>query len=123
MGVSQSVRKDGSVWACDFSWVSHIVTTFIGWYCVLFRYHSFRHAEEGDDRVRAQIIVKGMILKDRKVIDPRRFLEEKVGVNPDMLGAVDRPNADASIEDMVANFDALENSKRKVSAIDDEKTK
>lgn len=64
-----------------------------------------------------------MILKDRSVIDPRRFLEEMIGVDPAILGAVDRPNADASIEEMIESFEALDSAKRKAAAIDDEMTR
>jgi len=72
--------------------------------------------------VRAQIIVKGKFLKDRKVIDPRQFLEE-VGVGPDVLGELYQQNAEPSMQEMVSSFEALENAKRKESALDDDKVK
>lgn len=85
------------------------------------RYQSFRHAQEGDDRVRAQVIVKGAIVQKGKVIDPRQFLKDKVGVHPDVIDAVNRTNADASVEDMIASFEALDKAKRNAAALDDER--
>jgi hypothetical protein len=87
------------------------------------RYQSFRHAPEGDDRVRAQLIVKGVILKNREVIDPRTFLKDQVGVEPGVVDSVDRPNADGGMDDMIASFEALDNAKRALAALDDKKIK
>jgi hypothetical protein len=85
------------------------------------RYQSFRNAEEGDDRVRAQLIVKGVILKNREMIDPRTFLKDQVGVDRDVVDSVDRPNADAAMEEMIATFEALDDAKRGAAALDDKK--
>ena len=83
-------------------------------------YHTFRHAAEGDDRVRAQLLVKGMIIENRKSIDPREYLEKKVGVTDlSVLDSMNRPNSDASLEEMMVAFEALDGAKRKVAALQD----
>ena len=89
-------------------------------YMVLNSYHCFRHAAEGDDRVRAQLLVKGMIIENRKSIDPREYLEKKVGVTDlSVLDSMNRPNSDASLEEMMVAFEALDGAKRKVAALQD----
>ena len=83
-------------------------------------YHTFRHAAEGDDRVRAQLLAKAMIIENRQPIDPREFLEKKVGVtDPSVLASLDRPNSHASLEEMMAAFEALDGANRKVAALQD----
>lgn len=85
-------------------------------------YHSFRHAAEGDDRVRAQILVKGMIIENRKSIDPREYLEKKVGVTDlSVLESMHRPNSDAPLEEMMVAFEALDGAQRKHAALQDTK--
>ncbi len=72
--------------------------------------------------MRAQILVKGMIIENRKSIDPRVYLEEKVGVkDPAILDSIKRPNVDDSLESMMLAFEALDDAKRRVAAIDDAK--
>ena len=83
-------------------------------------YHSFRHAAEGDDRVRAQLLVKGMIIENRKSIDPREYLEKKVGVTDlSVLDSLNRPNSDESLEDMMVAFEALDGAQRQIAAQQD----
>ena len=74
--------------------------------------------------MRAQLVVKGSIVHNRQVVDPRKFLSEKVeGVDPHLMESVSRPNADPSVEEMIEHFEALETAKRATAAIDDDRKK
>ena len=87
-------------------------------------YHTFRHAAEGDDRVRAQLLVKGMIIENRKPMDPREYLEKKVGVTDlAVLDSLKRPSTDASLEEMMVAYEALDGAQRKVAALQDANVK
>jgi hypothetical protein len=66
------------------------------------------------------VIVKGAIVQNGKVIDPRQFLKDKVGIDPDVIDSVNRTNADVAVEDMIASFEALDKAKRTAAALDDE---
>jgi hypothetical protein len=83
-------------------------------------YQTFRYPKEGNDRVRAQVVIKGVAVRDRKVIDPRVFLKEQVGVEPELVDALSRPSANASMEDLIAQFEDLESSYRNAAALDDD---
>ena len=73
--------------------------------------------------MRAQLVVKGVILKNREVIDPREFLKHQVHVDPDLVDSLDGAATDAGMDDMISSFEALDEAKRLIAASDDKKTR
>lgn len=85
-------------------------------------YQTFRIPEEGNDRVRAQVLVKGVTVRGTgTVIDPREFLINDVGYDPELVDSLSRPSADTSMEDLISHFEELDASYRKAAALDDER--
>mmetsp|Transcript_132079 Transcript_132079/g.196765 ORF Transcript_132079/g.196765 Transcript_132079/m.196765 type:complete len:210 (+) Transcript_132079:153-782(+) len=87
----------------------------------LWIYQTFRYPNKGDDRVRAQILVKGVTARKGKVVDPREFLVQEAGFDPAIIESLSRPCDIASIEDMITQFEELEESYRHSARLDDEK--
>ena len=93
--------------------------------------HKFRLlAPQGGDRtesrVMAQMIVQGVAVKGRDVIDPGIFLKEKVGIDADLVASLTMPNVAKKseiVEEMLERYTALEESMQKAAAEDDEKDK
>lgn len=73
----------------------------------------------GERRVRAQLLVKGVLVQSGKVIDPQSFLIEDVGTNPDMVDGLHRSKLSHTVREMIECFEALEDAKRKLAAIID----
>jgi hypothetical protein len=88
--------------------------------CIIYRYQTFRYPQDGNDRVRAQVLVKGVTVRERKVVDPRSFLIEHVGMDPELVEASSRPNEDQSMEEMITHFEELDVSFRSSAALDDD---
>ena len=89
-------------------------------YLLYSSYQTFRLPEDGNDRVRAQVLVKGVTVRNRQVIDPRKFLIEETGYDPEIVNSLSRPSADASMEDLITHFENLEVSYREAAALDDQ---
>jgi hypothetical protein len=66
--------------------------------------------------------VKGVTVRDRKVIDPRIFLTEHVGIHPELVESLSRPNADQSMEEVISHFEELDMSFRSSAALDDKQS-
>eukprot|EP00934_Nitzschia_sp_Nitz4_P006589 Nitzschia sp. Nitz4//scaffold161_size51353//12235//12964//NITZ4_006942-RA/size51353-processed-gene-0.57-mRNA-1//1//CDS//3329537891//6579//frame0 len=81
--------------------------------------HNFRHAAEGDRRVRAQILTKGAALRNGKVIDLREFLRDKTDLDPAVIESMDRPHHDPELEAMITHLNDLDDSQRVMAARDD----
>jgi hypothetical protein len=61
-----------------------------------------------------------MIIENRKPMDPREYLEKKVGVTDlAVLDSLKRPSTDASLEEMMIAYEALDGAQRKVAALQD----
>ena len=74
----------------------------------------------------AQMIVQGVTVKGREVIDPGLFLKEKVGVDADLIESLMIPNVTHKsqiVEEMIERYTALEESLKKAAAEDDAKYK
>ena len=84
------------------------------------RSQNFRHAEEGNERVRAQIIVRGVMVHNRKVIDPRMFLIDRLGADKDLVDKIDRTNAPDCAGGVIKCFEDLDDAQRRSAAISDE---
>jgi hypothetical protein len=105
--------------------LTRILASVNGWlftctHELIYRYQTFRYPQDGNDRVRAQVLVKGVTVRDRKVIDPRSFLIEHVGIDPESVESLSRPNTDQSMEEMITHFEELDMSFRSSAALDDD---
>jgi acyl-CoA thioesterase FadM len=109
----------------------------------IWMYQTFRYMDNDDDknnkeggvgsgsgdRIRAQVLIKGVTVKNRKVVDPRKFLVEHVGIPNEAVQSLSRSNsADATtgttcMQDMMDHFESLEHSYRHAAGLDDEKVK
>jgi hypothetical protein len=87
------------------------------------RYQTFRLPEDGNDRIRAQVLVKGVTVRGRKVVDPRPFLIEEVGIDPELVDSLSRPSVDSSMEDLISQFEELDTSYREAASLDDQRLK
>jgi acyl-CoA thioesterase FadM len=81
---------------------------------------NFRYPIEGCNRVRAQMVLKGVAVQNRKILDPRVYFKT-LGYDSDLVDQLSIPNADeADLTDkMFEQFEAFEESLRKVAAVDD----
>lgn len=93
--------------------------------------HNFRlPAAQGeinkDSRVMAQMIVQGVAVKGRDVIDPGHFLKDKVGIDADLIESLTMPNVahkSQIVQEMIERYTALDESMKKAAAEDDAKYK
>ena len=84
------------------------------WISQKFRYSS-------DDRVRAQVLVQGVAVKGREVLDPRIFLKD-IGMDSDTVDSLSLPNVpNATVEAMLERYSALEDSMRAQASEDDKR--
>jgi len=77
---------------------------------------------DADARIRAQLVVQGLAVHDRKVVDPREFFADRVGVDPDVVRALDvERDGAAPLPESFARYAALDRELRAVAAEDDER--
>jgi acyl-CoA thioesterase FadM len=89
--------------------------------------HNFRYPGD-NQRVRAQMVIRGVAVQAKTVLDPREFFQNAVGADQatmDKLTTFPLKNESESnvIEELLAHYVALEDSFRKVAAVDDETQK
>jgi len=95
----------------------------------LFISHNFRlPAKENypESRILAQIIVQGVTVKGRDVVEPANFLKEKAGMDAELIDSLVLPgnkHESAVVEELLERYMALDESLKKVAANDDEKHK
>lgn len=87
--------------------------------------HNFRYPTEDRDRVRAQMIVQGVAIQGRSVIDPKTLFQEFLGMDEDIvreltLPRIEHDDIDATLLDMMEKYNALEKSMRAAASKDDE---
>jgi acyl-CoA thioesterase FadM len=75
----------------------------------------------GDQRVRAQVIVKAAVLQGKSVIKPKDFLTDVLELDNDTIDFQERFSGDQSFKEMVQTYDLLEESMRLAAARDDER--
>jgi acyl-CoA thioesterase FadM len=82
---------------------------------------NFRYPIPGQNRVRAQMIMKGVAVQNRKVLDPRVYFKT-LGYDAELIDQLSIPNADESdlTDRMFEQFDAFEESLKEVATLDDE---
>jgi acyl-CoA thioesterase FadM len=93
--------------------------------------HNFRlpakdTATQMASRVMAQMIVQGVAVQGRNVIDPGIFLKEKVGLDAEVIDRVTLSNGAATptiLDEMLQRCVALEETMKAAAAQDDEKYK
>lgn len=90
----------------------------------LWMFHTFRYAPGGKDpgRIRAQVLCQGMAIQDRKVIDPRVYLKESVGLDAEIVDSISAEggSGDTTMEELMDKYGELEDYFRKTAAEDDE---
>ena len=83
--------------------------------------HNFRYPIQGRSRVRAQIILKGVIAHRKEgVLNPTTFLKDTCGFDIDQVDGATLPElGNETVEHMLERFSSLEYSLREAAAIDD----
>lgn len=82
--------------------------------------HNFRYPIPGRSRIRAQIIVRGVAVQGRQIIDPRAFFRDMAGIDKDVVERVTMPHVSLiEVEKLLEHYVALEDSLRDVAAKDD----
>mmetsp|Transcript_12704 Transcript_12704/g.36963 ORF Transcript_12704/g.36963 Transcript_12704/m.36963 type:complete len:211 (+) Transcript_12704:139-771(+) len=87
----------------------------------LWVYQTFRCPDDGNNRIRAQVLIQGVAVKDREVVDPRELLKSQ-GYDPNLVDSLCRPSngeQTKSMDDMMRAFEDLDASFRASTAADD----
>ena len=87
----------------------------------LWIYQTFRHAEEGDRKIRGQVLIKGAVIRGRERLDPIAFLKNDCGIDADMLDSLRDHDNDNSFDDEILNYKLLEASLQESAAADDQR--
>ena len=95
----------------------------------LWMYHTFRYPPSGKDpgRIKAQVVCQGLAIQGRNVLDPRVFLKDKVGVDPDIVDALSVPSPEdqqsegAIMANMMDSYLSLESAFKDAASMDDER--
>lgn len=94
-------------------------------------YQTFRYPEAGNDRVRTQVLIKGVAYQHRQVLAPRIVLEDMMGVptetveqmmlDPRMESSDSKDENDGStaMQSMLTHFQELDESFRDAAGADD----
>lgn len=91
--------------------------------------HKFRMPateKYAESRVMAQVIVQGVAVKGRDVLEPAQFLKQDVGMDADVIDSLVMPNVQhtsAVAEELLERYIALDETLKKAAAEDDEKHK
>jgi len=91
--------------------------------------HKFRmpaKEKHPESRIMAQVIVQGVAVKGREVLEPAQFLKQDVGMDADVIDSLVMPNVQhtsAVVEELLERYIALEETLKKAAAEDDEKHK
>ena len=75
----------------------------------------FRHTDEEDDRVRAQVIVKCVFVKGRQVINASDFLKDQAAIESGLVDAVHRSKATDHVAEIIDCFEELRTSSLPIS--------
>lgn len=83
--------------------------------------HDFRYPIEGNNRIRAQMVVRAVVKQGRgEVLDPVVFLKDIAGIDGDVVDAITMPIANVNkLEELLECHRALEDRFRDVAAADD----
>lgn len=81
--------------------------------------HTFRHADPNDNKIRAQVIAKGVFIKRGKVVDPRSFLVEDCHMDQDLIDSMVLSEVDPLKLDEILALTGLEEAQRASASADD----
>mmetsp|Transcript_10202 Transcript_10202/g.28009 ORF Transcript_10202/g.28009 Transcript_10202/m.28009 type:complete len:213 (-) Transcript_10202:175-813(-) len=90
----------------------------------LWIFQNFRYPEEANNRIRGQVLLQGVAVKDREVIDPRELLKDH-GYDADFIDSIAQGSpteTPASVGQMRSAFEKLDEAFRQ-SATEDDLTK
>ena len=83
---------------------------------------NFRYPGDTNNRVRAQIVVRAVVVQNRQVLDPRLVLHGYAGIDKDLVDSLCLTKmSDEKLEELFERYAAMEESFRDVAAADDEK--
>lgn len=84
-------------------------------------YQTFRYpGQGGKNKIRAQVLLQAVIRRgEQGVIDPRDFLRDCVGMDPDKIDSLSKSGT--TMEDELLKFKELESSLRETAAEDDKR--
>lgn len=91
--------------------------------------HKFRlpaKEKHPESRIMAQLIVQGVAIKGRDVVEPAQFLVDDVGMDAAVIDSLMLSNAKRksdTVEELLERYMALDESLKKAAAEDDEKYK
>mmetsp|Transcript_38491 Transcript_38491/g.57690 ORF Transcript_38491/g.57690 Transcript_38491/m.57690 type:complete len:228 (-) Transcript_38491:497-1180(-) len=87
----------------------------------LWIYHTFRYPgeENRESKILAQLLIQAALVKNRKVVEPRLFMEE-FGLDPDTVDRLHDSNNEGHMQKKLSTFQELERAMR-ASAADDDK--
>jgi len=81
-------------------------------------YQTFRYPGTGGvNKIRAQVLISGVIRRGRKLVNPKEFLIEEAGADPEDLDALGE--GDLSMEDVFLKNSELEELLKESAAADD----
>lgn len=81
--------------------------------------HNFREAKD-NDRIRAQILVKAAIVRNRKVIDPREFFLDHCGIPKAAVDELGKQDPESLVQQEIRHYMELEKAQRSLASLDDE---
>lgn len=84
--------------------------------------HNFRYPIEGHNRIRAQVIVQGVVTQWKKpgVIDPREFFRDICGFDTDLVDSLTYPGiGNETTTQLLERYVSLEDSFRNAASEDD----
>lgn len=85
-------------------------------------FHNFRYAN--DDRIRAQVVVQGVVMQRGQVLTPSDFLTHDCGHDPDLIQSLVWPDGENVVHaDLLKSYRSLDDALRTVAAEDDAKFK
>lgn len=81
-------------------------------------YQTFRYPGSGGvHKIRAQVLVAGVVRRGRQVINPREFMIEKIGANPELIEAIGEGKM--KMDDIFRKNTELEDLLKASAAVDD----
>jgi acyl-CoA thioesterase FadM len=82
---------------------------------------NFRYPIKGQDRILAQVLIRGMAVQGRTVINPRHLFVDLCEMDETVVDKLIMPNvSDDAIESLLEKYADLEDQFRQVAALDDE---
>jgi acyl-CoA thioesterase FadM len=83
---------------------------------------NFRYPTPGQDRILAQVLIRGMAVQGRTVINPRHLFVDLCEMDETVVDKLIMPNvSDEAIQSLLEKYADLEDQFREVAALDDEK--